>query len=182
MRPMLLAVIAAVSLPAAVPAQGPRLTHSRVLAEAVSSYSDTGQFFLVATNVQPYRILGYYRTREAADSAATRAGHAYQSYGPYRGQLKRDPWEVLSITVRVRTDSGERELRYDPRTVDAVFLSMSAVRKFMLPYYRRLYGRAVAESVQTRILAPQLPTPPCHMMSVPCTSDSLLPLPVVREH
>lgn len=175
MRPMLLAVIAAVSLPIALSAQkGARLTQRRVLEEAVSSYSDTGQFFVVAKNVRPFTVLGYYPTRESADSAGARAGAAYRPYGPYRGPTTRDPWKVLSITVRVRTDSGERELHYDPRTVDAVFLSMSAVRKFMLPYYRRLYGSEYAEAVGAVILVPGPPTPPCHRMSFPCIADSLL--------
>jgi len=87
---------------------------------------------------------------------------------------------VLAITVRVRTDSGERELHYDPRTVDAVFLSMSAVRKFLVPYYSRVYGPEVAATVEPMILVPIPPTPPCHRMSVPCTFDSLLSFPVLR--
>jgi len=172
---MLLAVIAAISLPIALNAQkSARLTQRRVLDEAVSSYSDTGQFFIVAKNVRPFTVLGYYPTRESADSTANRAGAGYRPFGPYRGPSTRDPWQVLSITVRVRTDSGERELHYDPRRVDAVFLSMSAVRKFMLPYYRRLYGSQYADAVAAIIVVPLPPTPPCHMMSFPCTADSLL--------
>jgi len=182
MRPTFLALLAAVSLPAVLSAQrGERLTQRRVLAEAVSSYRDTGQFFLVGATVRPFTVVGYYPTHEAADSAAARAGVTYRAYGPYRGPARRDPWEVLSITVRVRTDSGERELHYDPRRVDVVFFSMSAVRKFMLPYYRRLYGDEVAQSIEAMILVPTPPTPPCHMMSVPCNADSLLGLPV-RAH
>src|SRR5882762_10608044 len=178
MRRMLLVLMAAVSLPAALSAQrGERLTQRRVLAEAVSSYSDTGQFFLVGANVRPFTVVGYYRTRAAADSAAARAGATYRAYGPYRGLAKRDPWEVLSITVRVRTDSGERELHYDPRTVDAVFLTMGAVRKFLVPYYNRVYGPEVAAVVEPMILVPRPPTPPCHRMSIPCTFDSLLAFP-----
>jgi hypothetical protein len=172
---MLLAVIAAVSLPAALPAQRrARVTPSRVLAEAVSSYSDTGQFFVVAASARPFTVLGYYRTRPAADSAVARAGATYRIHGPYRGPATRDPWEVLSITVRVRTESGERELHYDPGTVDAVFLSMSAVRKFMLPYYRRVYGSEYAEAVAAVIAVPRPPSPPCHRLSFPCIADSTL--------
>ena len=174
MRPMLIAVIA-LSLPALLPAQrGARLTQQRVLQEAVSSYSDTGQFFVVAATARPFTVLGYFKTREAADSAAASRTTGYTTSGPYPGLVTRDPWEVLSITVRVRTDSGERELHYDPRTVDAVFLSMSAVRKFMLPYYRRLYGDAYANALALAITVPRPPTPPCHRMSFPCTVDSLL--------
>lgn len=184
MRPMLLAVIVAVSLPIVLQAQARPMSRRQRLAlrEAATSYSQSGEFFLVAANVQPYTVIGAYATRGAADSAATRAGATYRTFGPYHGPKTADPWEVLSITVRVRTDSGERELHYNPRTVDAVFLSMSAVRKFLVPYYRRLYGPAVANSVPALILSPTPPTPPCHMMSVPCTADTLLPLPVVKRH
>src|SRR5262249_55248357 len=126
--------------------------------------------------------LDYYRTRAAADSAAARAGTTYAVYGPYRGPSTRDPWEVLSITVRVRTDSGERELRYDPRKVDAVFLSTSAIRKFMLPYYRQVYGPLVADALPGLFLRLAPPVPICHAMSVPCVSDSLLSMPAAAKH
>jgi hypothetical protein len=180
MRPMFLALMAAASLPIVLQAQArPMARRQRIaLREAASSYIQPGEFYLVAANVRPYTVIGAYPSRAAADSAATRAGATYRTFGPYHGPRTADPWEVLSITVRVRTDSGERELHYNPRTVDAVFLSMSAVRKFLVPYYRELYGPAVGNSVPALILSPRPPTPPCHMMSVPCTVDSLLPLPV----
>ncbi len=187
MRPMLVAAIAAVVGAAAALiiraalSERPHLTRERVLAEAASSYNDTGTFFVVGDTARPYTVIGYYPTLGAADSAAARAGARYRASGPYRGLDKRDPWQVLAITVRVRTDSGERELHYDPQTVDAVFLSMSAVRKFMLPYYHRLYGPSYADAVEAAMLVPtppKPPTPPCHMMSVPCTFDGRLAFPV----
>ena len=155
----------------------PRLTQERVLAEAVSSYTDSGEFFVVADTVRPFTPFGYYTAREAADSAATRSG-GYRVFGPYRSAAH-DPWRVLAVTLRVRTDSGERDVHYDPRTVDAVFLTMNAFRKFMLPYYRRLYGSEVSDSVAVIIIPPppRPPTPPCHAMSVPCTSVGTIPLP-----
>jgi hypothetical protein len=169
---MLLAVVAAASLAALGCPH--RLTQSRVIEQAVSSYGDTGQVYVVVSNVRPYAPLGYYTTRAAADSAAAAAGAAYGAYGPFRGLATRDPWEVLSITVRVRTADGERDLHYDPRTVDAVFLSMSAVQKFLLPYYKNLYGDEFANAVAVAIVVPRPPTPPCHKLSFPCTVDSLL--------
>jgi hypothetical protein len=186
MRPMLVAAIAAVAGALAATAirscrsERPRLTQERVLAEAVSSYSDTGQFYLVASNDRPFTPFGYYPTRAAADSAAAHAGAGYGVHGPYSGPTTRDPWQVLSISVRVRTDSGERDLRYDARRVDAVFLSMSAVRKFMLPYYKELYGDDFASAVAAVIVVPRPPTPPCHMMSFPCTSVDSILVPTLR--
>lgn len=186
MRPMVVAAIAAAAGAFAATAisscmsERPRLTQERVLAEAVSSYSDTGQFFLVAANARPYAPLDYYPTRAAADSAAARAGAGYGVHGPYRGPATPDPWQVLSISVRVRTEAGEQELRYNPRKVDAVFLTMSAVRKFMLPYYQRLYGDDFADAVVAVIAVPRPPKPPCHMMSFPCTSADSILVPEVR--
>jgi hypothetical protein len=184
MRPILIAAIAAVVgaaaaliVRAALSDRGPHLTRERVLAEAASSYNDTGIFFLVGDTARPYTVIGYYPTLGTADSAAAHAGAGYRASGPYRGLDHRDPWQVLAITVRVRTDSGERELHYDPQTVDAVFLSMSAVRKFLVPYYNRVYGPEVAAVVEPMILVPRPPTPPCHRMSIPCTFDSVLPFP-----
>jgi hypothetical protein len=63
--------------------------------------------------------------------------------------------------------------------VDAVFLSMSAVRKFMLPYYKEQYGQDFADAVAAVIVVPRQPTPPCHKLSFPCFADSLL-VPTVR--
>lgn len=154
----------------------PRLTQERVLAEAVSSYADTGQFFVAASTVTPFTPLGYYRSRATADSAVGRAGGSYRVFGPYPGLARPDPFRVVSVTVRVRTDSGERDLHYLPGT-DAVFLTVSAMQKFMIPYYRRLYGNDYAETLDSIVLVPappRPPTPPCHLMSVPCTSTTLL--------
>jgi len=179
MRPMLLAVIAAVSLPVVLSAQKPLPRRQRIaLREAASSYNQPGEFYLVAANVRPYTVIAAYPTREAADSAARTAGAVYRSFGPYHGPATADPWEVLSITVRVRTAGGERTLEYNPRTVDAVFLSTSAMRKFLIPYYTSVYGHAVADSFATLVLRVQVPI--CHTFSIPCTNDSLLWMPTTR--
>lgn len=184
MRSVLIALISAavgaavvILLRGSITSRAGGVTQERVLAEAVSSYSDTGQFYVVARATRPFTPAGYYRTHAGADSAVLRAGAGYRAFGPFSGVARRDPWQVLAITVRVRTDSGERDLHYDPRIVDAVFLSTSAVRKFMLPYYRRVYGGDVADALEATITGPIIPRPPCHAMSVPCTADTLLGLP-----
>ena len=184
MRPVLIALIsAAIGAAVAILVHGritnrdKGITRVRVLTEAVSSYSDTGQFYVVAATASPFTPAGYYRTHAGADSAVLRAGAGYRAFGPFQGLAKRDPWQVLAITVRVRTDSGERDLHYDPRIVDAVFLSRSAMRKFMLPYYRRVYGGGVVDALEATVTGATITIPTCHAMSVPCTADTLLGLP-----
>ncbi len=183
MRPMLLALLAAVSLPLALSAQARALPlrQRRALREAVSSYREAGEFYLVAASVSPFTVIAAHPTRGAADEAARAAGAVYHVYGPYQGPTTPDPWEVLSITVRVRSRGEERTLEYNPRTVDAVFFSMSAVRKFLIPYYTRLYGAAVADSLPALILSVPVPRPPCHALSMPCMGDSSLWVPTVRH-
>ena len=64
--------------------------------------------------------------------------------------------EILSVTVRYRTADGvERAFNVDPRQEDAVFLSMEAAEKFLLPYYRSTYGGSVADELQRRFASEQ---------------------------
>jgi hypothetical protein len=141
---------------------------ARVLAEAVSSYRHPGEFYLVGARLAPYTVVGAYATRDSAVRAARLAGRVYEATGPYRGPAERTPWEVLSVTVRIRGHDGrEQTLEYDAKSVDAVFLTLPAVDKFMMPYYTRLYGRPYADSVRAAIIQPP-PKPPCHRLSIPC--------------
>lgn len=184
MRPSLIALLSAavgaavaILVHGMISNRGRGVTQERVLTEAVSSYSDTGQFYVVAATASPFTPAGYYRTHAGADSAVLGAGAGYRAFGPFQGLAKRDPWQVLAITVRVRTESGERDLHYDPRIVDAVFLSRSAARKFLVPFYRRVYGGGVADAVEATVTSATITIPTCHAMSVPCTADTLLGLP-----
>lgn len=182
MRPMFLAVLAALTVPMVLTAQKPGRTvrQRRALLEAASSYSQPGDFYLVGANITPYTVVGAYPVREAAESAAASRGGTYQVYGPYHGPATADRWQVLSVSIRVRTDRGDTTVEYNPRNVDAVFLTMSAVRKFMLPYYRSVYGPQVADSLARIIITVPVPRPPCHALSMPCMGDSLLWMPVAR--
>lgn len=181
MRPICLALLIAVSLPTLSPAQALPRRQRRALLEAASSYRQPGAFYLIGATVPPYTVIDAYSTRGAADSAATRAGPVYHVYGPYTGPTTPDPWEVLSITVRVRTAGGERTLEYNPRTVDAVFLSTSAVQKFLIPYYKSIYGPRVADSLLNAVRRLAAPAVICHAWSIPCTADTLLWLPATAH-
>jgi hypothetical protein len=181
MRPMLLAIVTAISLPMVLPAQKAAMPRRqrRALLEAATSYSQPGDFYLVAASVTPYTVVGALPARESADSAARTRGAPYRVYGPYHGPARPDRWQVLSVSIRVRTEHGDTTVEY-PRTVDAVFLTMSAVRKFLIPYYRATYGPQVADSLAQAIVTVPIPRPPCHALSMPCMGDSLLWMPVAH--
>ncbi len=181
MRPMVVAAIAAAAGAAAAVAiraaisERPRLTRARVLAEAVTTYRYPGQFFLVGHTAYPYRVIAAFATRDSAARFAADSGARLEVSGPYTGPGSAPPWEVLSVTVRVRTADRDTTLQYDPRSADAVFLTMQAVDKFMIPYYRGRYGRAFADSIRQVVIDRQPPIPPCHAFSMPC--DDIVPPP-----
>jgi hypothetical protein len=141
-------------------------TKQRVLAEATTTYRHPGTFYLVGARAYPYTVTGAFMTRDSADRVAA---PAEEVSGPYQGPQARPAWDVLSVTVRVRTADGrEQTLQYDPRGVDAVFLTIQAVDKFMVPYYTTLYGRGFADSVRAAVIGGAPPKPPCHRYSFPC--------------
>ena len=144
------------------------LLKRRVIAEAVSTYRDSGTFFLVGARSYPFTVVGAYASREEADRVARAAGRMFEVSGPHTARPRPTPWQVLSVTVRIRgADGREQTLEYDPRTVDAVFLTMPAVEKFMAPYYTRLYGRGYVDTLIAELEQPP-PKPPCHRYSIPC--------------
>jgi hypothetical protein len=173
MRPMLLAVLVAVALPAAKcreTVSGTPPTKDRVLKEAASTYRYARAFFLVNQTAYPYRVTDAFATRDSATRVAAASGGQLEVSGPYEVPRAASPWDILSVTVRFRTADGrEQTVQYDPKSVDAVFLTRQAVDKFMIPYYTKLYGPAFADSLGREMMGKvPPPPPPCHRYSFPC--------------
>jgi hypothetical protein len=60
---------------------------------------------------------------------------------------------VLSITVRVRTGDGtERVVEIDPTENDALFWSLDAADKFLVPFYSATKGFEYASNVRDAII------------------------------
>ena len=172
MRPMLVALLTAVTLPAAKcwdKTAGQPPTKERVLAEAVTTYRYPRSFFLVNQTAYPFRVVAAFATRDSAARAAA-ASAGLEVSGPYQGPSKASPWDVVSIAVRYRTTDGrEHTVQYEPTSVDAVFLTPQAVDKFVVPYYTKLYGQAFADSIREATVGKVPPPPPsCHRYSFPC--------------
>ena len=157
--------------------------HRRVLRESAKSFTRAGNVYLVGASVFPFTVLEAYATRDSATRAATAAGRPYRAYGPFPASANRERWQVLSVTVRVKTERGEQTLEYNARTVDAIFLSQSAIQKFMGAYYGGIYGPHVADSLIQAIVVGAGepggdPKPPCHRGSFPCEPpDNVIWLP-----
>jgi hypothetical protein len=144
------------------------------LAEAVDGHRTGAVLYVVASYQPPHHVLAVLESRADAESQARAAGGLVDVFGPYKSQ--RDPVreilmkcvhynsaadpvycpdrspiplgdvDTLSITVRLKN----REVRTFPlpRGTDVVFFTLSAVDKFMIPYYTRVLG--VEEAARMR--------------------------------
>lgn len=179
MRTMLLAVLAAVSLPAVVAAQEePKPdTYLLMVAAAVAGYSAGGPVYIVICKTgTEYDVVGAYPTRAAAQQAvnATQSNSTKCNIeGPYTGSVgyasndmaalrygggcKKGPdsdciadstaafiapiGSINSVTITYTLTSGAtRSEAFDPRRVEAIFFTMPAVDRMLVPYYVRVYG------------------------------------------
>lgn len=183
MRPMLLAVLVAVSLPPVAQSQGPPKPESylKLVAAAVSGYSAGGPVYVVICEIgnKQYKVVGVFATDAEAQNSANAnknnqsacyvEGPYYNSVGyagldmasmRYGGGCKKGPDSdcIVDSTANARTfiapigsiqsvtitytlrDGREVSERFDPRTVEAIFFTMSAVDRMLVPYFVRVYG------------------------------------------
>src|SRR6266705_4379909 len=145
--------------------------------EAVDGYRTGQPVYVVAAFRSPYPVYGVFSTRDSASSALPRAGRGYSVFGPYvappdgpgevRYALSACPhyWPTVykcptrsfavgasrvdSVRVTVFVRSGPPQSTTYPRAeVDALFFTLSAIDKFVIPYYQRLLGAASADSLR----------------------------------
>lgn len=180
MRTTLLAVLAAVSLPAVVCAQEePKPdTYLLMVAAAVSGYSAGGPVYVVICKTgNEWKVAGAFPTRAAAQQAvnATQSNSTKCNIeGPYTGSVgygttdmaalrygggcKKGPdsdciadstaafiapiGSISTVTLTYTLTGGvaPRSETFDPRKVEAIFFTMNAVDRMLVPYFVRVYG------------------------------------------
>lgn len=177
MRPILLAVLVAVSLPTVAQSQGKTEQYLKLVAAAVSGYSAGGPVYVVICETAgEYKVIGVFATPTEAQAAATAAktnrtscnveGPYSNSVGTsgadmasmtYGGGCKKGPdsdcigdstrafiapiGQIQSVTITYQLRDGNRVTeQFDPRRVEAIFFTMPAVDRMLIPYYVRVYG------------------------------------------
>ena len=143
----------------------------RVLGETVAACRPGPHpIFLVADYRFPHEVIGHFYSRADAERVRARSGSTTGVFGPYvnpADPMSHTAARVLTVTLTRRTASGRTDtVRVDPEKVDALFFSMSALDKFMVPYYSRLYGPEYALKLRQR-LGPISATT-CHAKSRVC--------------
>lgn len=132
----------------------------RRLAEAADGYRTGETVYFVMSVAPPHEVIG---THPDASSAAAEAARATKEYGGEQRFAVSPPCttppdhprtgEVLSVSIRVRTPGGEEQITIEPRTHDALFWSLAAIDKLVIPYYALIHGVAEAARLRLRLEA-----------------------------
>jgi hypothetical protein len=115
----------------------------------------------------PHRVIGRFESLTAAQQLRADSGSTFGVFGPYVTPADAPPQgdsQVESVFIRYRTPQGLKMRKLDP-AVDALFLTMSAVDKFMIPYYSRVYGPKYADVLRGQL---RVKRPGCHIATSPC--------------
>jgi hypothetical protein len=151
------------------------------LGEAVDGYRTGRQVWVSASFATIPEVVGVFNSQEEAAHAVS-GRVCFHVFGPYLARPdsggshemmflsgpihfpdSRYPFDslgqavpldsVVSITVTTHLKKGPDIVRtYPAWAVDALFFTMPAVDKFVLPYYERLYGAAYAATLRQRSL------------------------------
>jgi len=165
------------SQPAAVP---PTAALLKRLAEAVDGHRTGAMVYLVAARRPPHDVVGIYELESEARARAGADTTALQSFGPF--QTDRDPGlnmgflskcvhlqsamheyycpgspifsftDVENIALTIRMRDGTPHVIPVPKGADAIFLTLSAVDKFAIPYYARVSGLGEAVRLRARLV------------------------------
>ena len=138
---------------------------ARRLGEAADGFRD-GQYHYFLTKPEfPFDLIsaqGSYNVEEALHNARTllseknRAIEGAESQFILAGPFKTTVESGLAIDfdhIELRYIKGEVAVREDivGKDVDAIVLSLSALDKFFLPYYARLYGAEKAADLRQKV-------------------------------
>ena len=124
----------------------------RALAEAADVYRTGRPIFLVADRRFPHYVIGRFETRAEALRFQGDSGSRYGVFGPFvtpADSVSPTAPKLYNVRLFYRTPQGAvRTKDVNPREVDALFMSMSAVDKFMVPYYAKVYGPDYAKRLR----------------------------------
>lgn len=113
------------------------------LAEAADGFRDGREIWCVAATKFPHELEVFFSEVEA-DALCKVRTKTHSVFGPFKtgsetARLAVRP-EIIEISVTIKEGGKTKQVKVDPKEVDCLFWSESAVDKFVIPYYARLYG------------------------------------------
>jgi hypothetical protein len=121
----------------------------RAVAEAADGHRTGEDVFVVACEDVVDELRVFTSAQEAEDFRDAKGGN-WQVFGPY--VTDGEPIAAKQITrVRLYFDDGSEE-ELSSNDVEAVFLTLSAIDRFLIPYYTRVRGVEYAAQMRADYL------------------------------
>jgi hypothetical protein len=112
------------------------------LGEAADGYRNGREIWCVVATKFPHDLEVFFSEAEANKDCKTKA-KTHAVFGPFlSGGVQKDgnASEITDITLTIKQGGKSKKIKIDPKNMDCIFWSESAVDKFVFPYYAQLYG------------------------------------------
>ena len=126
------------------------------LAETADGFRDGREIWCVAATKFPHDLEVFFSEAEADTFCKVRA-RTHSVFGPFKTGSETARLgvgaEIIEIVVTIKEDGKTKQVKVDPKEIDCLFWSESAVDKFIVPYYARLYGVEHAARMRKTFIA-----------------------------
>jgi hypothetical protein len=115
-------------------------TLARRLAEAADGFRNIDPIYIVANNNSPH-LIEIYKNKAAADAALKdKNSDEWGLFGPFQTPDGCILNEIEQIEVKISYKDKTIVSKTFTGEIDSIFFNLSAVEKFVIPYYVSLYG------------------------------------------
>ncbi|MGH7471614.1 MAG: hypothetical protein ACRENP_26980 [Longimicrobiales bacterium] len=123
------------------------------MAEAADGLRDGKAHWFLVSLKAPHSVTPFDSAKEADKALAKRGGGKFAVLGPYLTRSEPAPKGARRAQRKIRSvliyyEGEKKPVKVDLKKVDAIFLSESALDKFVYPYMSRVHG--VPETARMR--------------------------------
>ena len=145
------------------------------IAEAVDGDRSGSLVYVVASYEPTFPVIGVFNSPKAAQDLVAKTGPNAAVFGPYqtvpdltppsivgcvhrRSVMKADycvppsrplhPKDIVGMTLVITRTQGKPESLVLPADTDAIFLTLSTIDKFVVPYYLRTFSLATVSELR----------------------------------
>jgi hypothetical protein len=133
---------------------------ARRLAEAADGFRNVPQVFFIAGYARPHAFKDF-PDLTSAETYFSEKGLSVNDYGIFGPYKTYDDVEKLNLTgiedfakvdIDIYLKNGDHQKFSLPGGIDAIFLNLSSLEKFVFPYYCHLYGVEYAQQMRTNLI------------------------------
>lgn len=130
----------------------------RRLAEAADGYRTGNPVYIIAEIKPPHEIMLVSDENSIKEMFASLNSDEYDIFGPFITKENKqfsEFGEVFEVQVKIKKGSDIKIISIDPKETDSLFWSLSAIEKFVFPYYTLIYGPDYVAKLRKQLLSGQ---------------------------